>query len=272
MDGDLLASVMSGMGMPSFGALSHINISGICATTRLLQCRDFGVYQCDISRKFDRNPGDVVDIYKEDFFARKKIVQTVDAWNEKRNEFEQFTPILWSYERDKGHLVFIDSTTTRFLLVMCFTNSKDPVNHERDYAAITKANANRFMSLAKYVYHDEDGNKPKFVRATYTTSRQGLHPDFLASFDPPANVPIFHVTGDNFIPSLLPGEVTRIDNVFAQSYTTKPPPTELKSQVMGEKEDVKPQIHALEEAMVKLPNMCSNCRKTSEKKMPTCAR
>lgn len=88
-----------------FGALSHINISSVCTTTRLLQCRDFGVYQCDISRKFDRNPSDVVDIYKEDFFARKKIVQTVDAWNEKRNEFEQFTPILWSYEVRLGDMI-----------------------------------------------------------------------------------------------------------------------------------------------------------------------
>lgn len=82
----------------SFGGLSSINISGLCATTRLLQCRDFGIFQCDISRKFDRNPRELVDIYPEDFYARKKIVQTIRAWNEKRNEHEQFTPILWEYE------------------------------------------------------------------------------------------------------------------------------------------------------------------------------
>ena len=82
----------------SFGGFTTINVSGICATTRLLQCRDFGVYQCDISRKFDRNPDELVDITKEDFYARKKIVKTVDRWSKGRGKFEQYTPILWSYE------------------------------------------------------------------------------------------------------------------------------------------------------------------------------
>ena len=110
------------------------------------------------------------------------------------------------------------------------------------------------------------------VRATYTTVKQGLHPDFLASFDPPTDpkVPIFHITPDNFIPSLLPGEVSRIDTVFEQSYSSKRPSAEVKAQVMGKKGSVKPEIHALGEAMVKVHHTCAHCHQTAGENMPVC--
>ena len=69
-----------------------LNISGTCATTRLVQCRSLGVYENDISRKFDRDPEDVRDLSRDDFIARKIVLdQTTDTrkW---------WAPILYKYE------------------------------------------------------------------------------------------------------------------------------------------------------------------------------
>ncbi|CAL1712528.1 unnamed protein product [Somion occarium] len=169
--------------MPGWSPNNVVDPSGTCATTKLMQCRNFGVYECEVSAKFERGPENLQDLSKDDFLARKKVVDAVEKWNEQRNKYETYHLILYDYEivkgstkrvRDRGHLIFIDLTTSRFLLVMCFGDSSDAhkpnVSYEEDYAKLTKANANRFMSLAKYVYHD--GNRPHLYRTRHIHDTQ----------------------------------------------------------------------------------------------------
>ncbi|KAJ3480852.1 hypothetical protein NLI96_g8065 [Meripilus lineatus] len=141
---------------------------------RIPGCRGMGISTCEVSRKFEQDPDSIVDLQKPDFIERKKVVDAVNRWceeNEGKPEViyrNEWAPILYDYEivrssakrlRDRGHLIFTDMTLTRFLLVMCFGPSRSlcgsGLSFEEDYAAITRDNANRFMSLLKYLHHDE---------------------------------------------------------------------------------------------------------------------
>ncbi|THH29888.1 hypothetical protein EUX98_g4319 [Antrodiella citrinella] len=288
MDGAAWAADMFS-GLPYFNPSMFINLSGLCASTKLIQCREMGVYQCDVSRKFEQNPSDVVDLQRADFLARKKVVDAVEKWVESKEKgekrvMEEWLPILYDYElvkgsakrlKDRGHLIFTDMTTTRFLSVMCFGDNTSSCEHnmsfEEDYASITKANAQRFFSLAKYLYHGK--GEPKFVRATYTTLQLGLHPEFLASVDKAptsTDVPVFHISEDNFVPSLQVGEVERIDSLLA-SFKKKPPPAEVKELVTGTK-SARPAVDTWLLGNVKNPNVCAHCGDQGQKAMSTCAR
>ncbi|KAI0081597.1 hypothetical protein K474DRAFT_1251098 [Panus rudis PR-1116 ss-1] len=284
MDGAEWATSLMG-GLPYWNPMMFVNLSGTCATTKLLQCRELGVYECEVSRKFEQDPHQVRDLDCLDFLARKKVVDQVAKWvGNTRDPLKQWLPILYDWEvvkgsakrvRDRGHLIFTDMTTTRFLLVMCFGQSRSTcgsnISFEEDYATMTKANADRFMSLLKYLYHDE--GKPNFVRATYTTLDKGLHPDFLGTnFDAPIKpgAPIFHVTAENFVPSLLPGEIERIDSMMSRGSNKAPPPA-VKQQVMGKKED-RPAVNNYMWANDKHPVACGGCAEIGGKGMPTCSR
>jgi hypothetical protein len=52
-----------------------VNTSETCATTRLIQCRGFGVYMNDISRKFQQLPEAAPNLSRDGFMARKVIDQ-----------------------------------------------------------------------------------------------------------------------------------------------------------------------------------------------------
>ena len=85
--------------------MMFINLSGLCATTKLLQCRGMGVYQCDVSRKFQRGPEGAPDLPEEDYFARKEVVDQVQEWvneNERKNgrgdPTKEWVPILYHFE------------------------------------------------------------------------------------------------------------------------------------------------------------------------------
>jgi len=276
-------------GLPYFNPSMFINLSGLCASTKLIQCREMGVYQCDVTRKFDQDPNQVVDLHKADFIVRKKIVKTVERWVESKQRagqrvMDEWLPILYDYElvkgsakrlKDRGHLVFTDMTTTRFLLVMCFGDNASSCVHnmsfEDDYVSVTKANAHRFFSLLKYLFHDE--GQPAFVRATYTTLQTGLHPEFLASVDKApssADVPIFHVTEENFTPSLQAGEVERINNLLT-TFKKKLPPAKVKDIVMGSR-TARPAVDTWMAGNIKNTNVCAHCGTHSEKAMSMCSR
>ncbi|THH19090.1 hypothetical protein EW146_g2003 [Bondarzewia mesenterica] len=222
-----------------------VNLSGLCATTKLLQCRSMGIYMCDVTRKFHKSPEEVPDLDKEDFLARKQVVKQVQKWvndhQESDSEVNEWIPILYGYERDWGHLVFTDPTLTRFLLVMCFgeRNCRCGNHYHHDYDSLTQYQANRLMSLLTYLNHDS--NKPNWVHATYTTTpSRGLPAEFLDNLQAPESQrtpPIFHITPDNFVPSLLAGELEKIDNLLAQSEHITPPAAELRDKVLGSKKD-----------------------------------
>ena len=77
-----------------------INLSGTCATTKLVQCRDFGIDMCSVARKFEKRPAEVPDLHEVDFKERKKVVQQISQWVNKkgRRAGNDFVPILYDYE------------------------------------------------------------------------------------------------------------------------------------------------------------------------------
>lgn len=94
-------------------ATMFINRSETSAARKLLQCKGFGVYENDVSFKFEKDPDDVPDMTREDFEARKKVVDAVARWvnanNPKNGGKElvynnEWVPILYSYEARLGRL------------------------------------------------------------------------------------------------------------------------------------------------------------------------
>lgn len=241
---DDLASAFSGL--PYFSPNMMINRSETCATRKLTQCTDFGVSMNDISSKFHRSPADAPDMTRQDFMARKTVVDQIADWCETNADRKpqkvyrnEWAPILYRFEivksaakreRDWGHLLFTDMTISHFLLVMTFPDTCDCGNFSHhDYDALTKYQADRFMSLLVYLNGEWGwGSKPSWVRATYVTPAEGFRvsDDFLDDLDAPAGdkrtpgrPPIFMVTREKFIPTLLPSELEKIDNTVARGRT-----------------------------------------------------
>lgn len=81
-----------------------MNLSGTCATTKLIQCKSFGIYECDVTAKFYKHPSEVPDLAAEDLAERRKVAEYVQAWREKReaggrrDPTSEWTPILYVYE------------------------------------------------------------------------------------------------------------------------------------------------------------------------------
>ncbi|KAF5323166.1 hypothetical protein D9758_016796 [Tetrapyrgos nigripes] len=222
----------------------------------------------------------------------------------------EWVPILYLYEivkssakreRDWGHLVFTDLTLTRFLIVMIFPAACDCGNYSHhDYGALTRYQADRFMSLLHYLKYEwsesknkpnwsavithtmtmyewsESENKPDWVRATYTTLDQAfkLNPELFDLAQGKPNLPpIFHVTADNFIPTLLDSELEKIDNVVAQGMRKKraEPSTRDRVLIVNPKEG-KPNVNSTVWKN-KNPRQCSFCEKVSkDKDLQKCSR
>ncbi|TFK67682.1 hypothetical protein BDN72DRAFT_913361 [Pluteus cervinus] len=269
--------------------MTMINTSGTCATTRLVQCRGFGTYMNDISRKFDNDPEDVPDLTKADFLARKKVFHQVMDWAESRPNGEEWIPILYAYEIVRasakreaywGHMVFIDTTTTRFLLVMVFPSTCDCGNYSHhDYDALTQYHAHRLMSLANYIYHYD--NKPNWVRATYTTTDHDfkLDPAFLDGVgslrtkieqeEKTEVYPVYNITADNFTPSLLESDLEKINNITLHSGWWKRPSEEVKQKVLGDK-SARPELSATWKQ--RNPRLCSHCNVLKDKSLMLCSK
>jgi len=77
-----------------------VNLSGLCATTKLLQCRGFGITTVDVTRKFQQSPGKATDLHEDDFNARKDVIEQVQSWMKKNNgpDSIKWAPILYAYE------------------------------------------------------------------------------------------------------------------------------------------------------------------------------
>ncbi|TFK80083.1 hypothetical protein K466DRAFT_592048 [Polyporus arcularius HHB13444] len=295
MEMDGLASAFAGL--PYFSPGMMVNRSETCATRKLTQCTDFGVSMNDISSKFARGPANAPDLSPADFMARKSVVDQVADWCDAnagkpgkvyRNEW---APILYNFEivksaakreRDWGHLVFTDMTISRFLLVMTFPETCNCGNYSHhDYDAITKYHADRFMSLLTYLHGEWDwGNKPSVVRATYVTPKERfkVSKEFLEDIDAaagdhrvPGKPPIFQVTADKFIPTLLESELEKIDNTVARGSTSKKRTGKgVRDQVLGTKED-RPEVSKA----FKQTNMrqCAYCEEPKElKNLSLCSR
>ncbi|KAG9022282.1 hypothetical protein FS837_006485 [Tulasnella sp. UAMH 9824] len=207
-----------------------------------------GTGMCDVTRKFlEKTPEDATDLPYDDFMARKQLIEHVLDYDETRTRGKaggdpaawEWTPILYVYEiakgstkrqEDVGHVVFVDPTLTRFLMVNLYgpptCQCGNP--YHNDYSALVALHANRFMSLLKYVYYDPENPQAKWIRATYTTNAQRLNPAFLvpANTDNPPPVssnqssdhpPIINVLSGDFIPSLNDHHFQRIDAILAET-------------------------------------------------------
>lgn len=81
----------------SMFGMGFINLSGTCATSKIIQCYGMGISTCEVSGKFDKDPADVPDLTRADFLARKRVVRAVEEWRRK-NPRQDFAPILYDWE------------------------------------------------------------------------------------------------------------------------------------------------------------------------------
>ncbi|TFY67116.1 hypothetical protein EVJ58_g1850 [Rhodofomes roseus] len=222
-----------------------MNKSETSATRRLLQCTGFGLYMNDISSKFAPPATRAPDLPPDAFAARRTVVDQVAHWCEtnKSDSSVEWVPIMYLYELVKG------SAKRAFLIVMIMPEPCDCGNYSHhDYDAMTKYQADRMMSLLTYLHEAWDwGNKPNWVRATYTTPNRSFKidpavlPGVNKSVTPSKGAPpIFHVTQESFSPTLLEGEIEKIDNVCTQGQETRAGPAVVEAarkRVLGSKED-----------------------------------
>lgn len=257
-----------------------------------------GISMNDVTPKFERDPEHAPDLSPEDFMARRAVIKQVENWCDEMKEKPElvyqnkWTPILYAYEivkssakrtRDWGNLVFTDMTISRFLIVMIFPPACNCGNYSHhDYDALTRYQADRLLSLVTYLHFEwNKGNPPAWVRATYTTPDLDfkINPELLSKFHEPETTsetvkpPIFHVTADHFIPTLVEGELEKIDNVVAQGERGTSPKRaqpSTRDRVLGTKEG-RPNVSGAWKA--RNPRQCSYCEKISQDKdLQKCAR
>lgn len=286
------ASLLSAL--PNFDPFMSLNLSCTCATTKLVQCVNYGTEMCDVTRKFlYQSAEQATDLARDDFMARKKLIEHVQQFDSKQGE-DKWTPILYAYDiakgsskrqEDLGHMVFTDSTLSRFLMVLLFGPPGCACGnpYHNDYEALTRMHANQFMSLLKYVYCKPDHPQPEWVRATYTTNAQNLNPAFLISANlesdnPPAppssnsNTPkIINVLSTDFIPSLTEHHLGRIDALLGRSKSWGVPSPAIRKSVKGKGGKPNPNTRVYKGGREQVQRECGNCRKV-DPKLQTCGR
>lgn len=118
------------------------------------------------------------------------------------------------------------------------------------------------------------------VRATYTTPDHAyrVDPTLLTRSDSlptttPNNLPqIIEVNSSNFIPSLLPSEVEKVENLLAQKGPrAKKISEEVKKMVQGTKEEIRPDVSG-QAWKQKNARQCAACEAIKEKDLATCSR
>lgn len=118
------------------------------------------------------------------------------------------------------------------------------------------------------------------VRATYTTPNHGYKIDptlLIRSISPPAtttnNLPaIVEVKSSNFVPSLLPSEIEKVENLLAQKGPrAKKISEEVKKMVQGTKEEIRPDVSG-EAWKQRNARQCAACETVQEKDLATCSR
>jgi hypothetical protein len=101
-----------------------------------------------------------------------------------------------------------------------------------------------------------------------------VEPAFLDSIDPSSpgkksdSPPIYHISSTDFIPTLLPSDLEKINNFFASAGETQPP-TSARQRVLGSKED-RPDVSGMWNK--KNPRQCSWCETVKKSDLRKCAR
>ncbi|KAK4702978.1 hypothetical protein P7C70_g3241, partial [Phenoliferia sp. Uapishka_3] len=242
---DDFTSMFAGLGGfagGGFNPLMSVNLSGICATTKLLQY--LSPSMCDVTRKFDKDPRDAPDC-DPDFFRRAKVMiakvtREINADPELKSMY--WFPVLYCYElykgqgksqADFGHLVWIDGTLSRFLLVNIYGSPSCECGnaYHNDYDAMIKLQAQRFLNLTCYL--SQNLKEPRWIRATYTTDAYPSLPsnflpfggtDNLSSAALPGRPPIIHLTPADLVPSLASSDLEKIDIIINRGQAKTPTP------------------------------------------------
>ncbi|GAA5915641.1 hypothetical protein JCM6882_002371 [Rhodosporidiobolus microsporus] len=268
--------------LPGYNPLMNTNLSEVSATRRLLQLPMFGIFQGDVRPKFSKPDHATTDISPED---KKLFGNTVKAMDkvfdaDPKLKAMNWTPVLYIYELykghakhawDFGHLVFVDNTVTRYLLVRTqgsvkCANGHCPLDH--DYAEITELQAQQFFNLTTYLPIPE----PKWVRATFTTDEHRAVVDDLFDFRKgdtglstrptqglkPA---VIHVTSANMKPMFSQDDLDTID-AFLESCSQKVPGKDVKKKVLvpagGKAKEFSP-TYLPEEFAEEPKRNCGNC-------------
>ncbi|KAG8925158.1 hypothetical protein FRC00_004272 [Tulasnella sp. 408] len=267
-----------------------------------------GTGMCDVTRKFlEKTPEDATDLPYDDFMARKQLIEHVLDYDETRTRGKargdpaswEWTPILYVYEivkgstkrqEDVGHVVFVDPTLTRFLMINLYGPPSCQCGnpYHNDYSALVTLHANRFMSLLKYVYSDPEKPQAEWIRATYTTNAQRLNPAFLvpANTDNPPPVssnqssdhpPIINVLSGDFIPSLNDHHFQRIDAILARDPSWGIPSVTARESVREKAEGkalkLDKKTSAFQAGKALVTRECANCHQVEKagKNMMTCS-
>lgn len=82
--------------------------------------------------------------------------------------------------------------------------------------------------------------------------------------------PIFHVTTEDFVPSLVSSEIEKIDNMLKMKGSRKVIPQEVRESVIGGKE-AKPRVVS-KVFKQKNARQCSFCEEVKEKDLMVCSR
>ncbi|BGP18650.1 40S ribosomal protein S26 [Rhodosporidiobolus nylandii] len=280
MEMDAMNSLFSQM--PGFNPLMNFNLSEISAVKRLLQLPYLGVSTNDVRGKFSKPDWQTTDIDPESKRIMGETVKAVDkitAANPKLKAMG-WTPVHYIYElyrghakreTDYGHLVFVDNTVTRFLLIRVHgsvkcSNGNCPLDH--DYSELVDLQARQFYALAKYLPIPE----VKWVRATFTSAEHRSVPSDFFDFDAGSrpteglNPGISHISPDNFKPCLSSEDVDSID-AFLGSCSKPVPSQEVKKLVLvpkGQRATDYDPVFLPPEMTVEPKRFCAGCRELKE--------
>lgn len=174
------------MGM-DWSPLRSVNLSSLCATTKLLQARLMGIDMVSVERKLAMTSAP--DIGADDLRYRRHCNDAIQRFSRAHpSENDPWTPILYVFElyrgerkktANMGHMfvqaplrdadprrVWTDPTLTRFLLVFCWPDVS--CGHmSAIYADALRAHGQRFLNLVTYLRESETELNPEwsiFVR------------------------------------------------------------------------------------------------------------
>lgn len=109
-------SAMDASWAQSMFGMGFINLSGTCATTKLIQCRGMGLYECEVSRKFQKRPEDAPDLSRTDFLERKRVIDQMERWC---NEHES-KPSVGGIYKNEWHPILYDWEVCGAFCSLCY--------------------------------------------------------------------------------------------------------------------------------------------------------
>ncbi|BGP32544.1 hypothetical protein JCM10296v2_004325 [Rhodotorula toruloides] len=202
------------------------------AAAKILDCALFGLTECTVEKDFDGSRGNPTPYSDEVQLHLWALIRHTIISLRMMPEEKDFCwmPILYFWEPVQGfamreselsHIVFADGTLSRFLLVelwdrtICSCCGKPQTVL---YEEFLRFSAQRLLNLITYL---PLANKPKWVRATYTTKENSFVPPAFHEFrsgsllsDPNADVPkpsILHLNAQNVVPMFTPGDLVALN-------------------------------------------------------------